>query len=289
MKGRAGNILTTKNINRSTGGNLMMLLFLLLLSAFMLIPMIFVVSNAFKPLDELFIYPPRLFVQNPTLDNFSDMAAILSQSWVPFTRYLFNTLFITAVGTVGHILISSMAAFALAKHNFPGQKLMFGAIVLSLMFSGAVTGIPTYIMMSKAGLLDTWWAIILPSFQSSLGLYLMKQFMEGLPDSVLEAARIDGMSEIKIFWKIAMPMVKPAWLTLMILMIQSLWNINSPYIFSAQLKSLSQAMGQILAGGIARTGVSSAVALIMLIVPLTVFVVSQSNVIETMNSSGMKE
>lgn len=289
MKGRAGNILTTKNINRSTGGNLMMLLFLLLLSAFMLIPMIFVVSNAFKPLDELFIYPPRLFVQNPTLDNFSDMAAILSQSWVPFTRYLFNTLFITAVGTVGHILISSMAAFALAKHNFPGQKLMFGAIVLSLMFSGAVTGIPTYIMMSKAGLLDTWWAIILPSFQSSLGLYLMKQFMEGLPDSVLEAARIDGMSEIKIFWKIAMPMVKPAWLTLMILMIQSLWNINSPYIFSEELKSLSQAMGQILAGGIARTGVSSAVALIMLIVPLTVFVVSQSNVIETMNSSGMKE
>lgn len=289
MKGRAGNILTTKNINRSTGGNLMMLLFLLLLSAFMLIPMIFVVSNAFKPLDELFIYPPRLFVQNPTLDNFSDMAAILSQSWVPFTRYLFNTLFITAVGTVGHILISSMAAFALAKHNFPGQKLMFGAIVLSLMFSGAVTGIPTYIMMSKAGLLDTWWAIILPSFQSSLGLYLMKQFMEGLPDSVLEATRIDGMSEIKIFWKIAMPMVKPAWLTLMILMIQSLWNINSPYIFSEELKSLSQAMGQILAGGIARTGVSSAVALIMLIVPLTVFVVSQSNVIETMNSSGMKE
>lgn len=289
MKGRAGNILTTKNINRSTGGNLMMLLFLSLLSAFMLIPMIFVVSNAFKPLDELFIYPPRLFVQNPTLDNFSDMAAILSQSWVPFTRYLFNTLFITAVGTVGHILISSMAAFALAKHNFPGQKLMFGAIVLSLMFSGAVTGIPTYIMMSKAGLLDTWWAIILPSFQSSLGLYLMKQFMEGLPDSVLEAARIDGMSEIKIFWKIAMPMVKPAWLTLMILMIQSLWNINSPYIFSEELKSLSQAMGQILAGGIARTGVSSAVALIMLIVPLTVFVVSQSNVIETMNSSGMKE
>ena len=117
----------------------------------------------------------------------------------------------------------------------------------------------------------------------------MKQFMEGLPDSVLEAARIDGMSEIKIFWKIAMPMVKPAWLTLMILMIQSLWNINSPYIFSEELKSLSQAMGQILAGGIARTGVSSAVALIMLIVPLTVFVVSQSNVIETMNSSGMKE
>lgn len=262
---------------------------LCLLAAFMLLPMIFVISNAFKPLDELFIYPPKLFVQNPTLDNFSDMMILLSQSWVPFTRYLFNTVFITVVGTIGQIFLASMAAFALAKHNFPGKNIMFSAIVLSLMFSGAVTSLPTYIMLSKLKLLDTYLAIILPAFQSTLGLYLMKQFMEGIPDTVLEAARIDGMGEIRVFWFIAMPMVKPAWLTLIILMIQSLWNINSPYIYSEQYKSLSQAMNQILAGGIARTGAGSAVALTMVIVPLVTFVLSQGNVIETMNSSGIKE
>lgn len=283
------NILSAKKVNRSTGGNTVTMFFLILFSAFMLIPMIFVVSNAFKPMDELFIYPPKMFPQHPTLENFSDMITILSQSWVPFTRYLFNTVFVTVVGTVGHLFVASMAAYTLAKHSFPGKKLMFEVVVLSLMFSGAVTSLPTYIIMSKVGLLDNMLSIILPSIQSSLGLYLMKQFMEGIPDTILEAARIDGKSEVGIYWRIAMPMVKPAWLTLIILMIQSLWNINSPYIFSEELKSLSQAMGQILAGGIARTGASSAVALVMLLVPLVTFVCSQSNVIQTMNSSGMKE
>ena len=228
------NILSAKKVNRSTGGNTVTMFFLILFSAFMLIPMIFVVSNAFKPMDELFIYPPKMFPQHPTLENFSDMITILSQSWVPFTRYLFNTVFVTVVGTVGHLFVASMAAYTLAKHSFPGKKLMFEVVVLSLMFSGAVTSLPTYIIMSKVGLLDNMLSIILPSIQSSLGLYLMKQFMEGIPDTILEAARIDGKSEVGIYWRIAMPMVKPAWLTLIILMIQSLWNINSPYIFSEE-------------------------------------------------------
>lgn len=283
------NILSKSIINRSRSGNTAMFIFLCVLSSFMLLPIVFIVSNAFKPLEELFVYPPTLFVRNPTTDNFIDMVILLSQSWVPFTRYLFNTVFVTIVGTFGHIFLASMAAYPLAKHHFPGKNIMFSAIVLSLMFSGAVTGLPTYIMMSKFKMLDTYWSILLPAFQSTLGIYLMKQFMEGIPDTVLEAARIDGMGEIKIFWNIAMPMVKPAWLTLIILMIQSLWNQSSPYIYSEELKSMTQAMGQILAGGIARTGASAAVALTMMIVPLLTFIFSQGNVIETMNSSGMKE
>lgn len=280
---------TTERVNRSRGGNFLSLTFLLVLAAFMLLPMVFVVSNAFKPLDELFIYPPRLLVNRPTLDNFASMMKLMSQSWVPFSRYLFNTVFLTVAGTLLHLVIASLAAYPLARHHFVGRDLIFGAIVLSLMFSGSVTQIPSYIIITRVGLLDNHLATILPAIQSSLGLYLIKNFMETLPDSVIEAARIDGASEWRIWAQLAMPMVKPAWLTLIILMIQNLWNAISPYTFSEELKTLPQALNQILAGGIARTGVSAAVSLIMLSVPVVTFVLSQSQIIETMNSSGMKD
>ena len=278
-----------KQVNRSLMGNVTTLLFLAFLGVFMVLPLVFVISNAFKPLDELFIFPPRFFVRNPTLSNFSDMLIVMSESWVPFSRYLFNTIFITVLGTFGHVFLSSMAAFALARHHFPGARVIFRIIVLSLMFTPAVTAIPTYIIMAKINLLDTYWAVILPAMQTSLGLYLMKQFMETLPEAVLESARMDGAGEIRIFWKIGMPMVKPAWITLIILMIQNLWNTISSFTYSEQLKTMPQAMSQILSGGIARTGVASAVALIMLSVPLLVFIFSQSKVIETMSTSGMKD
>lgn len=267
----------------------MSLIFLVLLAAFMLLPLVFVVSNAFKPLDELFIYPPRLLVNKPTMDNFSSMMKLMSQSWVPFSRYLFNTVFLTVAGTFLHLIFASLAAYPLARHKFMGRDLIFGAIVLSLMFSGSVTQIPSYIIITRINLLDNHLATILPAIQYSLGLYLIKQFMETLPDSVIEAARIDGASEWRIWGQLAMPMVKPAWLTLIILMIQQLWNTISPYTFSEELKTLPQALNQILSGGIARTGVSAAVSLIMLSVPVITFVLSQSQIIETMNSSGMKD
>ncbi len=280
---------TAARVNRSRAGNMMSLIFLLLLSAFMLLPIVFVVSNAFKPLDELFIYPPKLLVNKPTLDNFSSMMKLMSQSWVPFSRYLFNTVFLTAAGTVLHLIFASLAAYPLARHDFMGKNLIFGAIVLSLMFSGSVTQIPSYIIITKIGLLDSHLATLLPAIQYSLGLYLIKQFMETIPDSVIEAARIDGASEWRIWAQVAMPMVKPAWLTLIILMIQNLWNMISPYTFSEELKTMPQALNQILSGGIARTGVSAAVSLIMLSVPTVTFILSQSQIIETMNSSGMKD
>jgi len=280
---------TTARVNRSRAGNIMSLSFLLLLSAFMLLPIVFVVSNAFKPLDELFIYPPKLLVNKPTLDNYSSMMKLMSQSWVPFSRYLFNTVFLTVAGTVLHLIFASLAAYPLARHNFMGKNLIFGAIVLSLMFSGSVTQIPSYIIITKIGLLDSHLATLLPAIQYSLGLYLIKQFMETIPDSVIEAARIDGASEWRIWAQVAMPMVKPAWLTLIILMIQNLWNMISPYTFSEELKTMPQALNQILSGGIARTGVSAAVSLIMLSVPAITFILSQSQIIETMNSSGMKD
>jgi len=280
----------TRKINRSLHGNFLSFIVLATFGFVMVLPLVFAISNAFKPLDEIFLFPPRFMVINPTFDNFFDLFAVMSNSWIPFSRYLFNTVFITVVGTVGHVILASAAAYPLAKHKFPGSETMFRLVVLSLMFSATVTAIPNFLIIAGLGWLDTYWAIIVPAFASTLGLYLMKQFMERIPDTMIEAAKIDGASEYRIYWKIVMPMVKPAWLTLVILMFQSLWGATgSAFIFSEELKSMHFAVSQIMAGGIARAGTAAAVGVLLMIVPITVFIVSQSNIIETMASSGMKE
>lgn len=203
---------------------------------------------------------------------------------------MFNTLYITLLGTVGSVFISSLAAFPLAKFRFPGSTIMSKMIVYSLMFSAAVTGIPSYLVISRLGLLDSYGAILLPTFGTTLGLYLMQNFIVQIPDALIESAKMDGASDLKIYWTIVMPLARPAWLTLVILQFQALWGATGgTYIYSEKLKPLSYALSQIVEGGVARTGVAAAVSLFMLIVPLTVFVISQSNVIETMATSGIKE
>lgn len=279
-----------KRVNRSFMGSFSLFVMLAAVGAFMALPLVYAINAAFKPLDEIFLFPPTLFVRNPTLTNFVDLMTLLGQSWVPFSRYIFNTFFITGMGVVGHVILASAAAYPLAKHVFPGKAIMFQTVVLSLMFTGAVTSIPNYMIMSWLGLIDTYWAVIVPAFAYPLGLYLMKQFMEQLPDSLLEAAKIDGASEYRIFWQVVMPNVKPAWLTLIILLFQLLWGTDgNGFIYSEQLKTLHYASGQIIQGGIARAGVGAAVALILMSVPITLFVLSQSRIIETMATSGMKD
>ncbi|HOK71022.1 MAG TPA: carbohydrate ABC transporter permease [Bacillota bacterium] len=279
---------STGRARRSTGGNVLVCLFLLINGVFMSLPLVYTVSNAFKPLSELFIFPPRLWVRNPTFDNFRDLFVLMARSRMPFSRYLFNTIFISVAGTAGHVIMASLAAYALSKHDFPGRQLMFNVVVLSLMFAPQVTAIPNYLIMSKLGWVDSHAAIIVPAWASSLGLYLMKQFMDQVPDSLLDAARIDGASEFRVFWQIVLPTVKPAWLTLIILSFQSLWGeTGGRFIYSEQLKTLPYAMSQMVSGGIARAGVGAAVGLLMMIVPITVFLINQSNVVETMSTSGM--
>jgi len=282
--------LNTKRLNRSLGGDIFSIAVLVVFGSFMVLPMIYAISNAFKPLDELFMFPPRFFVRNPTLDNFRDLFLLMAQSWVPFSRYIFNTLFITAAGTAGHVVVASMAAYALEKHKFPGARLFFSIVVTSLMFSSVVTAIPNYLVMAKLNWLDTYLALIVPAFGYPLGLFLMKQFMETVPDSLLESARMDGASEFRTFWTIAMPCVKPAWLTLVIFSFQMLWgNTGSTFIYSEELKTLPYALNQILMGGFARAGVGAAVVLFMMIVPVTLFMVTQSSIIQTMAKSGLKD
>ncbi len=278
-------------INRSTGGDVGVYIFLALLGAFLVVPLIYTVVTSFKPFEEFWYFPPRFFrIDSPTTRNYEELFRVLSNSTVPFSRYLFNTVLVSFVGTAGHVMIASMAAYMFAKHVFPGSKLMFSTIVTALMFNAAVTAIPNFLIMTQIGFVDTYLALIIPAFGSPLGLYLMKQFIEQMvDDSMLEAARIDGASEPHIFWHVVMPIVKPAWLTLIIFSFRDLWNIGgSTFIRSEPLKTLNYAMGQILAGGYARAGVGAAAAVIMLIMPITAFILTQSNVVETMGSSGMK-
>lgn len=276
--------------NRSRVGDFFIYFALFLIACAMAFPLVFAINSALKPLDEIFLFPPKVFAQNPTMDNFQDLFVTMGKSWVTFTRYIFNTVFITFVGTFGHLIIASMGAFVLAKYEFPGGKLFFTIVVTALMFNGYVTAIPNYLIISKFGWVDTYWAIIIPAFASPMGLFLMKQFMEGLPMSLVEAAKIDGASLWTIFYKIIMPNVKPAWLTLIIFSVQGLWNNKAgTFIYSEEKKTLVAALQQIQLGGIARQGQAAAVTIVVISVPILIFVLSESQILETMASSGLKD
>ncbi len=276
--------------NRSVGGDIGIYIFLAFCSFLMMFPLVFAVGNSLKPLDELFKIPPSVLPRNPTTDNFSDLLVTMSQSWVPFSRYVFNTVFITVAGTFGHVIIASMAAYVLAKYRFPLADTFFKIVVLALMFTGYVTSIPNYLIMCRLHIVDTYWALILPAFSAPMGLFLMKQFMEGLPMSLIEAAKIDGANEWTIFMRLVMPNVRPAWLTISIFSVQSLWNNNAAsVIYTENKKMLSYALQQIQLGGIARTGQSNAVVVVTMIVPIVFFIFSQSQIMETMATSGLKD
>lgn len=276
--------------NRSVGGDIGIYILLILFGMFFILPLVYNISNAFKPLDEIYLYPPRFFVKNPTFNNFQDLLVVMSSSYVPFTRYVFNTVLTTFVGTVGHLIVGSMAAYVLAKYEFPGSKGFFAMCQTALMFNVYVLQIPTYLIMTKLGWVDTYMALIAPAFALPMGLFLMKQFMEQIPDALIEAAKIDGAKEGRIFLRIVMPNVKPAWLTVTIFSVQALWNAKGQiYIYSEEYKMLPYALQQIMSAGVARAGVGGAATMVVMMVPIIIFVAAQSNILETMASSGIKD
>lgn len=278
-----------KRLSRSWQGDLVLSIFLIGFAIFSAYPLVFTIANAFKPLDEIFIFPPKLLPRNFTLSNFNDLFNLIGNTRIPISRYIFNTLFISIIGVAGHVIIAGLAAYPLAKHEFKGKKVINELIIYSLMFSTLVTAVPTYLIISALGLIDTHWAIIIPAWGFTLGLFLMRQFMVTIPKELLEAAKIDGAGEFRIFFQVVMPLIKPAWLTVIILLFQQLWSSDGgSFIFTENLKPLSYALQQIVAGGIARTGTAAAVAVIMLIVPITVFIFSQTKIIDTMAHSGIK-
>lgn len=277
-------------LSRSVGGNVTIGLFLLLAGAFTALPMVYAIISSFKPLSELFIYPPRFFVTNPTIDNYLEVFTSQMNMRVPMERYLFNSIFVSVVTTVVYILIASLAAYPLARNRFPGSQIIMRLVVFAILFRPEVIQIPQYLIFAKVGIVDTYFSLIVPALIGSFGVFLMKQFMEGIPNEMLESARIDGAGEWRIFFSLIMPMVKPAWLTLTIFTFQSIWNTTGlQYIFTENLKTLPTALSQMTSSGLSMAGVSSAVGVLLMLPPILMFIFTQSNVIETMSHSGIKD
>lgn len=279
-----------KRYTRSRFGNMLSFLLLLFAGLFSIVPLIYCVCTAFKPLDELLVFPPRFFVHRPTWENFATLPTILEKLRVPLSRYLFNSLFVSLVATTLHVFAASMAAFAFSKSEVKGRNIMFLVVQFSLLYNSYTLAVPQYVVFSKLAIIDTLWIYILPAIPSSMGAFLMKQYIDtSIPDSLLEAAKIDGASIFRIFFKIIMPIAKPAWMTLALFSFQSVWSsVPTGTIFSEEMKTLPYVMSSITAGGIARAGSAMAATVILMIPPILIYFVTQSNVLETMSSSGVK-
>lgn len=280
-----------RRYTRSKAGNTMYFIVLFLAGAFTFLPLVYCVITSFKPIDELLIFPPRFIVNRPTFANYKALPTLLSKLQVPISRYFFNSIFVALAGTVLHIIAASLAAFTFSKSKLKCRTAMFWIVQLMLLYNSVTLGVPQYYIFSKMRIIDTYWVYILPAIPSATGCFLMKQFMDtSVPDALMEAARIDGAGVLYMYWRIIMPILKPAWMTMLLFSFQSMWTITAPgTIFSERYKTLPQIMSSISAGGIARSGSAMAVTVLLMIPPILMFFVTQSNVLETMNSSGIKE
>lgn len=267
------------------------------LAVVMLLPIIYIFSSAFKPPDELFAFPPRFLVVNPTLKNFTDLFSRLSTSGIPISRYLFNSILITLVTVVASILISSTAAYALSKKRFKLKQTLFTINTVALMFVPVAVTIPRFLVIERLHLLNTFWVHILPVLALPVGLFLLKQFMDGIPDEVIEAAQIDGAGDGWIYWRIILPMIRPALATIAILTFQAAWNnaeISTLYVNDESLRTLAFYLSTLTtttagaANTVAGQGIAAAAALIMFLPNLMMFIILQGQVMSTMSHSGLK-
>ena len=281
---------SNRQAGRKHGGSVVIFLFLALLGLFMFLPIYLTVIMSIKPVEELFVFPPKLYAVRPTLDNFRDMFRVLHQNRVPFSRYVFNSIFVTVTVPVLQCVFSSMAAFVLAKCKFPGSKFINGVIVVALLYQSSVIYIMQYIVMAKLHMIDTYMALIFPAIASPMGLFLMRQSISQVPDSMIEAAKVDGAGLFRICWQIVIPNQKPALMTLIIFAFQGAWNIQTgSVVFREQYKTLPTVVTQAASSGLARAGVAMAAAVFLLIPPIVIFMLAQRQVIETMAHSGIKE
>jgi len=280
-----------KRFTRSTAGSIGYFAILILTGIVTVFPLFYCVITSLKPLDELLIFPPRFFVMRPTLGNYKALPALLNNLQIPVSRYVFNSLLISVASTLGSIFAGSLAAFAFSKSKVKGKNACFNIVQIMMLYNGVTLGVPQYLILSKLGMIDSYWAYILPAIPSAVNCFLMKQFMDSsIQETLLEAARIDGAGVMGMYWKIVMPIMRPAWMTVLLFSFQSMWSvIPGGTIFSEELKTLPYVMSSVAAGGIARSGSAMAITVLLMIPPIVVFLFTQSNVLETMSSSGIKE
>lgn len=275
-------------------GQMILAVLLILMGAFMILPLVYIFNHAFKPYSELFVFPPNIFVIHPTLSNFTELFVVTQDTAVPATRYLFNSAMIAVLATSAVVLSSSLCAYPLSKHKFPGANLLFTVIIVSLMFIPETMTIPRYVVVSSLGIINTYWAHILPHVAAPVGVFLIKQFMDQVPNELLEAARMDGAKEFTVFLRIVMPICLPAVATIAILQFQAIWGSNETselFMTDDAMKTFPFFLATLtnsLANSVARQGAAAAAVLILFVPTLIIFLVFQRNVIATMAHSGIK-
>ncbi len=267
---------------------------LLPMALFVALPIIFIIFHAFKPTNELFAFPPRFFVRNPTFANFRNLGRLAADGGIPFSRFLFNSLLVTGVGVFLSIMVTSTAAYGLSKLKFRGKKLLFEINTLALMFVPIAVVIPRYLTVAQLGLIDNFLALILPLIAIPVGLFLVKQFIDQTPNEIIESAKIDGASEMQVFLKIVFPVILPAIATVGILSFQLLWNdISGSLLFvnDDSMRTLAfyfSTLATVQGNPIAGQGMMAAASLIMFVPNIVIFIFLQSKVMNTMAHSGIK-
>ncbi|MGA0875613.1 MAG: carbohydrate ABC transporter permease [Bacilli bacterium] len=269
------------------------LIILIPVAIFMGLPIVYIFNHAFKPLVELFEWPPRVFVQNPTFDNFIDLFAVTSSTGIPMSRYLFNSIIITALTVFASIIIGSLAGFALSKLDFRFKASLMWVNNIAIMFVGASVSIPRYLVIEALGLIDSFWVHIIPGLAIPVGLFLIKQFIDQIPKDLIEASKVDGANNLQIYWHVILPLIKPALATIAIVAFQSVWNnseVSNLFINDESLKTFAFYMGTLTTTGnaVAGQGMAAAASLIMFIPNLVIFIILQRNVMNTMVHSGIK-
>ena len=272
---------------------ILLYLFMLLLVAFTALPLVYLVVTAFKPIDELFLFPPRFWVKNPTLSNFSELFTAVSSNTVPFTRYFFNSVLVTSASVVASVFVCSLGTYAMTKMELPFKNGIFTIIVAALAFSAPAGQITSYIIVNSLGMMNTYWALIIPKIATAYYFFLMKQNFEQIPNALIESAKLDGCGSMGIYWRIVMPLSKPVIATVVVFAFVANWNdFYSPliYINKQVLKTLPLAL-QMLQGGVgqvARSGAMAAATFVTTLPTIIIFVIMQSKVVKTMAHTGIK-
>ncbi|PYI56344.1 ABC transporter permease [Paenibacillus flagellatus] len=281
-------------LNRADAFQKTLYALLTILGLFMILPIVYIFNHALKPYQELFVYPPRIFVEHPTFQNFTELFLVSSSSVVPVTRYLFNSLFTTALTVAAVTIISAMCAYPLSKHRFPGSRLLFATIMLTLMFAPETVGIPRYLVVSHLGIMNTYWGHLLPHLAAPVSVFLMKQFVDQVPNELIEAAKMDGAREFTVFLRVVIPMIMPAVATVAILTFQAAWgNVETSKLFmqDESMKTFPFFLSTLtngLANSVARQGAAAAAAVVLFLPNFIIFLFFQRKVIATMAHSGIK-
>ena len=224
---------------------------LILLSSFMILPIIYIFSHAFKPLDELLLFPPRFLVQKPTWKNFQDLLRTASSTGVPMSRHLFNSIVIAIIMVALTVLISTVTGYVLSKKKFKAKKTLLAINQIALMFVATAVTVPKYLVVKELGLTNNFFAHIFPYLAMPVGLFLIKQFIDQVPNEVIEAAQIDGANDLRIFVTLILPLSKPALATIGLFIALMYWNdwfLTYIFIQNPKLYSLQYYLYKIVAG-----------------------------------------